>query len=47
MEQGIKQGAKEALIGVARNLLGLLSDEQIAAKTGLPLETIAELRNQA
>ena len=37
----------EALIESARNLLDVLSDEVIAEKIGVPLETVQELRREA
>ena len=54
-EEGIKEGIKEGIVeGIeqnkienARNLLGLLSDEIIAEKIGLPLERVKTLREQA
>ena len=58
-EEGIKEGIKEGLkegmaegieqnkLENARNLLGLLSDEIIAEKIGLPLERVKALHEQA
>ena len=54
MEKGIKEGIKEGIVeGIeqtkienAQNLLGLLSDEIIAEKIGLPLERVKSLREQ-
>ena len=54
-EEGIKEGIKEGIAeGIeqnklenARNLLGLLSDEIIAEKIGLPLERVKALHMQA
>ncbi len=54
-EEGIKEGIKEGMAeGIeqnklenARNLLGLLSDEIIAEKIGLPLERVKALHEQA
>ena len=54
-QEGIKEGIKEGIVeGIeqnkienARNLLGLLSDEIIAEKIGLPLERVKTLREQA
>ncbi len=39
-EEGIKEGIKK----VAKNLLDVLDDETIAAKTGLSVEVVKELR---
>lgn len=40
---GREEGIEEAKLTVARNLLGVLSDELIAEKVGLPLEKVKEL----
>ena len=46
--QGIVQGASEAKIEAAKNLLKMQlgSTEQIAQAAGLPLETVLELQQQ-
>ncbi|GFZ30396.1 hypothetical protein CSC2_09220 [Clostridium zeae] len=44
-EQGFEQGTNQKAIEIAKNLLGLIDDETIALKTGLPLETVKNLRN--
>ena len=50
-EEGIKEGMAEGIeqnkLENARNLLGLLSDEIIAEKIGLPLERVKALHEQA
>ena len=50
-QEGIKEGMAEGIeqnkLENARNLLGLLSDEIIAEKIGLPLERIKALHEQA
>ena len=50
-KEGIKEGMAEGIeqnkLENARNLLGLLSDEIIAEKIGLPLERIKALHEQA
>lgn len=47
VEEGIKQGEKDTLKTMAKNLLDVLSPEVIARKTGLPLEEIMELKEQS
>jgi hypothetical protein len=47
MEKGMERGAKAARLAVARNLLTVLSDSQIAESTGLSVEEIARLRAEA
>ena len=42
-EEGIEKGREEAQLIVAKNLLGIISDELIAEKVGLPLEKVKEL----
>jgi len=44
LEQGIEQGALAEKKAIARKLLDVLDDATIAAKTGLPLEEVANLR---
>lgn len=44
LEQGLEQGREEERIALAKNLLDILSDEVIAAKTGLSVEVVAGLR---
>ena len=53
MERGVEQGVEKGMtvgfhkaqLRLARNLLDLLSDEVIAERAGLPLETVIRLRN--
>ncbi len=40
-----EKGRKEEKIAIARNLIGLLDDETIALKTGLPIEVVKSLKN--
>ncbi|WP_328983529.1 Rpn family recombination-promoting nuclease/putative transposase [Thiorhodovibrio winogradskyi] len=42
-----EEGIEEGIIKVARNLLDLLDDDTIAAKTGLRVEVIADLRRES
>jgi len=46
IKEGIVEGIEQAKIENARNLLGLLSDEIIAEKIGLPLERVKFLHEQ-
>lgn len=46
LEAGMAQGAEEAKLENAKNLIGILSDELIAEKIGLPLETIKKIHNE-
>lgn len=46
-EEGRTEGIEQTKLENARNLLGLLSDEIIAEKIGLPLERVKELHEQA
>ncbi|MGL5356866.1 MAG: hypothetical protein ACRDAQ_10080 [Cetobacterium sp.] len=41
LEQGKAEGEKLAKLSIAKNLLGLISNELIAEKTGLSLEEVA------
>lgn len=43
-QDGWEEGAQDTKIESARNLLGILSDELIAEKIGLPLETVLQLK---
>ena len=45
IEKGVEIGSHTEQLRLARNLLDLLSDEVIAERTGLPLETVIRLRN--
>lgn len=45
-EKGIKQGAKQEKIEIAKNLLDVLDDETISLKTGLSLEEVEKLREK-
>lgn len=47
IKEGIVEGIEQAKIENACNLLGLLSDEIIAEKIGLPLERVKSLHEQA
>ena len=47
IKEGIVEGIEQAKIENARNLLGLLSDEIIAEKIGLPLERVKSLHEQS
>ena len=44
IEQGIEQGALAEKIAIALNLLDVLDDATIAAKTGMAAEEVAKLR---
>jgi predicted transposase/invertase (TIGR01784 family) len=44
IEQGIKQGEKNKVIEIAKNLLDILDNETIALKTGLDIKVIQKLR---
>lgn len=44
LEQGLEQGAQAERQAIARNLLDVLDDASIAAKTGLSAEEVARLR---
>ena len=47
IQQGIEQGAYETKLETAKNLLSMgLSLEQVAQGTGLPLETVMELKQE-
>jgi len=46
IEQGMEQGIEQERLENARNLLDLLSDEVIADRLKLPLDTVKELRSQ-
>jgi predicted transposase YdaD len=46
-EEGLEDGARSARVAVARNLLPVLSDAQIADSTGLSEDEIARLRAEA
>ena len=46
IKEGIVEGIEQTKIENAQNLLGLLSDEIIAEKIGLPLERVKSLREQ-
>ena len=45
IEKGVEIGSHTEQLRLARNLLDLLSDEVIAERTGLSLETVVHLRN--
>ena len=44
LEEGMEKGERQKSIEIARNLLDVLDDELIAAKTGLSVEEVAALR---
>ena len=46
-KEGMAEGIEQNKLENARNLLGLLSDEIIAEKIGLPLERVKALHVQA
>ena len=46
-EKGMEKGRKQAQKELARQLLDVLDDVTIAAKTGLAPETVAEMRREA
>lgn len=43
---GVEAGIEVTKIENAKNLIGILSDELIAEKIGLPLETVKKLREE-
>ena len=45
-DDGFKDGAEKKQRQIARNLIGILSDEMIAEKTELPLETVLQLKEE-
>ena len=47
IEQGIEQGVTKAKLEIAKELLGVLEDQIIAEKTGLSLETVTKLHEEA
>lgn len=46
LEEGIKEGEREAKLNNARNLLDILDEKMIAERIGLPLETVKELKKE-
>ena len=44
--KGIEQGIKQGKIEVAKNLLDVLDNETISAKTGLSIDEVQSLRNK-
>ena len=46
-ERELQKGIKQGKIEVAKNLLDVLDDETISFKTGLPVLTIRQLREDA
>jgi DNA-binding phage protein len=46
MEKGKAAGATQARLAVARNLLNMLDDDQIAETTGLSREDVVKLRSE-
>ncbi len=46
MAQGMAQGIEKTKLQNAKNLIGLLSDEVIAEKIGLPLEKVKEIHEE-
>ena len=47
LEQGIEQGKMQRDLEIAKNLLDILDDETIAFKTGLPVPTVRQIREDA
>ena len=51
LEQGIQQGLEQRKmqrdLEIAKNLLDILDDETIAFKTGLPVPTVRQIREDA
>lgn len=45
-DNGFKDGAEKSKQKIARNPIGILSDEMIAEKTELPLETVLQLKEE-
>ena len=43
IEEGIEKGIKKGIIKVASNLKDILSDEEIAKRTGLPIDEVQKL----
>ena len=43
-DEGLKEGRKEATISIAKNLLDILSDEEIAKRLDIPLEIVQQIR---
>nr|WP_294352597.1 Rpn family recombination-promoting nuclease/putative transposase [uncultured Clostridium sp.] len=46
IEEGFEKGKKEEKIKIAKNLLDILDDKTIAAKTGLDIEVVLRLRRK-
>lgn len=46
LEKGIEKGIEQGKIEVAKNLLDVLDDKTIAAKTGLSIEEVKALRSK-
>ncbi|MDD2760551.1 MAG: PD-(D/E)XK nuclease family transposase, partial [Methylomonas sp.] len=46
LEKGREQGREQEKMAIACSLLNLLDDDVIAAKTGLTLEAVRQLRNE-
>lgn len=46
MTQGIEQGAEQNKLENARNLIGLLDEQIIAERIGLPIETVQQLKQE-
>lgn len=44
--KGIEQGIEQGKLEIAQNLIGLLDEQTIAARTELPLKTILELKRK-
>ena len=47
IQQGLEQGKMQRDLEIAKNLLDILDDETISFKTGLPVLTIRQLREDA
>lgn len=46
MEKGMEKGMEQRSLQIARNLIGCISEELIAEKTGLSLEKVRELKKE-
>ncbi len=46
LEEGREEGLREGRESIARNLLDVLSDEEISKRTNLSLEAVQKLRKE-
>ena len=46
LDEGLEQGRMQRDLEIAKNLLDVLDDEMISLKTGLPVLTIRQLREE-